>query len=73
MGNVRHGRGVFRVAAAVMVLFVATAHPEGEGGANEAAPDSRLEEISIGEYWSGARVSLDDLAGKVVLFVIGGS
>ena len=37
------------------------------------AGDTDLERLSMGEYWYGAQVDLDDLRGKVVLVEYWGS
>ncbi len=39
----------------------------------EPVLDARIGEANLGEYWYGAKITKDDLVGKVVLFEIYGS
>ena len=42
-------------------------------GAEESTPRISIEDLSLGDYWFGAKISKEDLAGKVVLFEMWGS
>ena len=41
--------------------------------AEEPAKESRIADLELGDHWFGAKVSHDDLVGRVVLFEIWGS
>ncbi len=61
----RATKTLLTVAVAVAALAVAA----------DAEPvlDARIGEANLGEYWYGAKITKDDLVGKVVLFEIYGS
>ena len=55
------------------VLLAAAALAAGESGQGPADENARVEGLQLGTYWYGARISPEDLAGKVVLVEIWGS
>ena len=57
----------------VSLILWATALVAIDEGQGVGAPDARVEELHLGEYWFGAEVSHEDLIGKVVLVELWGS
>ena len=43
------------------------------GQSNDDTSKSTVDQLRLGEYWWGAKISKEDLRGKVVLFEIWGS
>jgi len=44
-----------------------------ESGQGTAEPGCRVEGLNLGAYWYGAKISHEDLVGKVVLVELWGS
>jgi hypothetical protein len=55
------------------VLLATAALAAGESGQGPADENARVEGLQLGTYWYGAKISQEDLAGKVVLVEIWGS
>ena len=61
-------RGAIALLVLALALCFGASDVQGRG---EDWP--RLDEVAHGEWWVGAKITKDDLVGKVVLFVLWGS
>jgi hypothetical protein len=61
-----------RILPALLTLVAATG-AAAESGQGPADPDARTEGLQLGTYWYGAKITHEDLVGKVVLVEIWGS
>ena len=59
------------LATALLVVGLGLAAPQ--AAAEEEAPQISIKDLTLGDYWFGAKISKEDLAGKVVLFEMWGS
>jgi hypothetical protein len=61
-----------RILPALATLALA-AVAAAEAGQGPADPDAKVEGLNLGTYWYGAKITHEDLVGKVVLVEIWGS
>jgi hypothetical protein len=62
-----------RCSGLILLACLMTAPAVADDGQGPAEPGARIEGVNLGEYWYGAKVTKQDLVGKVVLFEIYGS
>ncbi|MDF1702322.1 MAG: hypothetical protein P1V36_14315 [Planctomycetota bacterium] len=62
-----------RVLSMALVLGLALAATADEGQGPGDTSKSTLGQVTLGDYWYGAKITKEDLQGKVVLFDIWGS
>ena len=66
-------RSTFLCTTAACVLLAAAAPAESLSGSTATREDVRLADLDLGTHWYGSEVTLEALAGKVVLFEMWGS
>ncbi len=59
------------VLALVLAFAAVAVGDEGQGPGDTSK--STISQVNLGTYWYGAKISKEDLKGKVVLFEIWGS